>query len=544
MDMNSIGGMNPLTNFQGQSPVGDTAKTDSGAPKVSDGFSKGGDDTRKLSESILRQICGGPELRDGKMIEGTRILPDNFGRVKHLALQLSDYVGGSMRNEVLDAYKTLFLNMEPDTKFTMVVGSDRDQKDIERVITDNNVPNPERIKFINPNLSLTVWARDQMLGMYFPGDDTKTALLNQTTFHSWHNEDTLVPPYIAEQYPSIVLDKEKRIVTDGGEVVSTKNETFVGNFSIAETASKLKELGDSDPSFARMIKQHYEDKTGKLVIPSDLENPFPFKIVPREVKPEMHENPFTMVANPDYQKPILQANEMDEGDMWVKAAKDLFGKVFGQPIIVMGEDNPETPEVEGPANDHLDMAITPFDEKTVAVGDPGLVGKTLSKMTPERKMEVLGKLSTIFGKEVSEDDFSDRGSYPNQKHDFDEYAKTMEKNGFRVLRTPYAEPSWSTPNVTYTNCLQEQFTKEDGTKVKRVFLPIFDIPELDNQALNTYRSEGFEVFAIPMPDLATRKGALRCISQWLDRSHENTPPPAPPQPPPPPQQPPPQQPQP
>ena len=518
-DMNPLGNINPYANLPAL-PAGDAPKApEAQKAQVSDSFSAGDAETKKLTQSILHSLCDTPDTRDTKLIGGTRILPDNFGRVKHLALQLSSYVGGTSRSEVLDAYKTLFLNMEPDTKFTMVVGSARDQQDIEQVIKDNNVPNPDRIQFINPKLSLTVWARDQMIGMYFPNDDTKTALLNQTTFHSWHNQDTLVPPLIAEKYPSIVLDPEKRIVTDGGEVVSTKNETFIGNFSIAETAAKLKELGKKDPSFASMIKKHYEEKTGKIMIPSDLENPFPWKIVPREVQDGMHEHPFTLVENPDYEKPILQASEMEEGDMWVKAAKDLFHNEFGQPIIVMGEDDPETQEVEGPANDHLDMAITPLDEKTVAVGDPSLAQKILGKMTPERRTEVLGQLSKIFGQEVTEEDFAGGRYYPNQQRDFDKYASNMEKNGFRVIRSPYAEPSWSTPNVTYTNCLQEQFTKEDGTKVKRVFLPIFEIPELDNYAVNMYKSEGFEVFPIPMPTLAERKGALRCISQWLDRSH-------------------------
>ncbi|MHC9545027.1 MAG: hypothetical protein AB9903_36395 [Vulcanimicrobiota bacterium] len=521
-DINSIGGLNPQINFPRLPVNKETAAGDSKNAQITDGFSRGEADTKKLSQSILDKLCSEPSVDDTRMLGNTRILPDNFGRVKHLALQISDYVGGSMRREVLDAYKSLFLNMEPDTKFTMVVGSDRDRKDVEKVMKDNNVPNPDRIQFIQPPLSLTVWARDQMIGMYFPNDDSKTALLNQTTFHSWHNDDTLVPPYIADKYPSIVLDKEPRIVTDGGEIVSTKNETFVGNFSIAETAAKLKEIGRKDPSFASMIKNTYEQKTGKTVLLSDQENPFPFKIVPREVEQGMHENPFKLEANQDYKKPVTRANEMSEGDMWIKAAKDLFAKEFGQPIIVMGEDDPKTPAVEGPANDHLDMAITPFDEKTVAVGDPSMVKKALDKMKPERKTEVLGQLSDIFGKTVTEMDFNDitdiKG-YSNQQRDFDKYADNLKNKGFRILRMPYAEPDYGRPNVTYTNCLQEQFTKDDGTKVKRVFLPIFNIPELDSIAVNTYKKEGFEVFTIPMPNLATRKGALRCISHWLDRSH-------------------------
>ena len=518
-DLNSIGGFNPLGNLPPQLPAADLKADEGGMAQVADSFTKSGKVRHELEKSIMKTLNEEPS-RDTKMLGGTRILPDNYGRVKNLAFQLSSYVGGSMRDEVLNAYKTVFQNMEPDTKFTLVVESDRDKKDIEKVIKDNKLPNPERFQFIQPdNLSLTVWARDQMLGMYFPNDPSKTALLNQTTFHSWHNEDTLVPPYIAAQNPSIVLDQEKRIVTDGGEVVSAKDETFVGNFSIQETAQKLKSLGDQDPAFSKMIKGYVEKKTGKVVIPSDLENPFPYKFIPKTTTPEMHERPYTMVPNPDYQKPILQANEVEEGDMWIKAAKDLFTKEFGQKIFVMGEDDPSTPQVEGPANDHLDMAITPIDDKTVIVGDPSLAKRALEQMTPERRTEVLGQMSKIFGKKVTMADLRGNREYPNQQHDFDTYAKSLEKEGYRTIRLPYAEPGWSNPNITYTNCLQEQFTKDDGTKVKRIFLPIYDIPELDKFAVDTYKKEGFEVFTMPMPNLATRKGALRCISQWLDRSH-------------------------
>jgi hypothetical protein len=525
VDFNPISQVNAQYTTGPARPAGEKkAPSEPSAAAVNDGFSKGSS-SNEVSKAILSQLCGTDDTREADaskiLSKPTRILSDNYGRVTHLAFQISDYVGGSMRNEVINAYKTVFQNMEPDTKFTIIVESDRDKSDVEKMIKSNNIPNQERFQFIKPgNLDLTVWARDQMIGMYFPDDPSKTALLNQRTLHSWHNDDEQVPPYVAAQNPSIVLDPEKRIRTDGGEVVSNNHETFVGFFSIAATAEKLQQMGVEDPSFRSAVISHYNTKSGQHVVESKDQNPFPFMLVPKEVPEDMHERDFKIAPNPEYKAQALRSNEMAEGDMWMKAAKDLFEKQFGQKVMVMGADDPSTPQVEGPANDHLDMAITPFDEKTVAVGDPSMVKRALEKMTPKRRKEVEKQLSELLERPVSLRGLTEnreRSDYPNQQQDFDKYASNMEKEGYRVLRVPYSEPTWGTPNITYSNNLIERFTKEDGTHVKRVFLPVYGIKELDKIALDTYKGEGFEVFPIPLASLASRKGALRCISQWLAR---------------------------
>lgn len=487
---------------------------------VSDGFAPSGESTGEITAAVLAKLTEPSRVLD----EPTRIYPDNYGRVKHLALQLSDYVYGSVRKDVLQAYQKLFTEMEPDTKFTVVVESDRDRRDVEKIIQSGGVPNPERIEFIKPeNLDLTVWARDQMISMYFPeGDGSKTALTNQSMLHDWHNDDEQVPQYIAAKYPSIVLDPEKRLVTDGGEVVSNRGETFIGAFSVNATAKKLKALAKKDADFAQKIQDYAEQQMGMKVRLSQQENPFPFELVERETSPLLHEQQFLIAENPAYKAPQLKPGEVSEADMWVKVAVDLFEKEFGQKVTPMGMDVPETPEIEGPANDHLDMGLTPLDEKTMAVGDPSLALSVLGRMAPERREEVAALLSQASGIDVKAADLTmQSGYYPNQQRDFDSYAKQLEDSGYRVVRLPYAEPSWGRPNISFNNCLMERFHREDGTEVKRVFLPVYGIQELDELAVKTYESEGFEVHPMPLATLATRKGALRCMSQWLEREqHE------------------------
>ncbi len=513
----SVPGYEPITRRAGLSSPQQT-------PSIGDSFSKSQSvSDRELTASILKQLTSS-ETR--VLDEKTQAFPDNYGRVKHLALQLSNYAQGNIRKDMLNAYKTLFTQMEPDTKFTIVVGSPRDQADVEKVIKEGNVVSPDRIDFIKPDgLDLTVWARDQMIGMYFPeGDGSKTAITNQAMLHNWHADDELVPQYITQKHPSIVLDRERRITTDGGEVVSNRGETFVGAFSIIATAKKLKELAGKDPDFAKKVQDYAENKMGMQVSLSDLENPLPYDLIEKEITPGFHEQPYIISANPLYEKEMVKGNQMKEGDMWIQVSKDLFEKQFGQKITPMGLDDPTTPRVEGPANDHLDMGLTPLDEKTMAVADPSLAKRIFAGMSPERRKEVASILSEASGSLFRGDDLLNAGdsrNYPNQQKDFDAYASQLEREGYRIVRTPYAEPSYGTPNISYNNCLMERFKNDEGVEIKRIFLPVYGIDELDRKAISTYEKEGYEVHPMPLANLATRKGALRCMSQWLDREQHN-----------------------
>ncbi len=83
---------------------------------------------------------------------------------------------------------------------------------------------------------------------------------------------------------------------------------------------------------------------------------------------------------------------------------------------------------------------------------------------------------------------------------------------------PHHEPAQSgDPYITYNNCLMERFEK-DGHEYRRVFLPVYGQPS-DDVAIKTWESQNFEVVPMPLDQLSSRWGALRCISNWLDRSN-------------------------
>ena len=448
---------------------------------------------------------------------GERQFADAHGRVKHLALMLSSYASGETRRQMLEAYKTLFTRMEPDTRFSIAVGSSRDRQDVEKMMAQANIPNPERIEFVDPEAgSLTVWARDMMVPLQLTEDSQRTALLEQTPLHDWHDDDSAVPGAICSKNPQILLDQDKRLVTDGGDVMSNNKESFVGFYSLAATAKKLAKTVDGDAELSSKVVADFEARTGKRVIDAGRSAVFSYQQVARETEnPEAL--PWTLVENPAYQpKRNLKPGEVTKDQMYEQLAEELFEQKFGKPVTVLGKDDPATTHREEPASDHMDMGATPIDDQHFFVGDPGLAKKIIATMSDREIAEAEEILSASAGRPVRLPRDGDRNR--DNQEDFDAYEKTLKDKGYDVIRLPHAEPGLSRSYISYNNCLMENFTRDDGSQVRRVFLPVYGIPKLDDYATRTWESQNYEVIPMPLGALSQRWGALRCISNWLDRS--------------------------
>jgi len=467
----------------------------------------------KADQQSLEEILDGLKAPP----EHTRAFADSYGRVTKLALMLSPYVSGDDRTQMLGAYKTLFTQMEPDTKFTMVVQTDKDQADIEKVIKDNNVPNPERITFLRPNVGdLTVWARDMMVGMYTPDDPTHTALLHQQTLHSWHLNDMQVPGKITAADPSIVLDTEPFIVTDGGDVQSNTKEAFAGYYSVVSSEMKIAGAIDKDPALKAKVYDYYQQHYGKQVEdPAAGDLHFPY------MKQDRPDGSYQLLPDQAFQRdagasPGKVTEQHALEDLAVKLMEDRFDK----PVQIMGRDDPQNPGAEkDPATDHMDMGCTPIDDKTFLVGDPSLAKDAIATMSSNEKQAVEDVLSKRAGYPVK---LPEQGPFEphnrDDQSDFDAYAHILESKGYKVVRVPHLEPPKAgDPYISYNNCLMERFEK-DGKEVRRVFLPHYGVQKLDDMADKVWESQGFEVHPIPLNALSAEWGALRCVSNWLDRS--------------------------
>ena len=178
---------------------------------------------------------------------------------------------------------------------------------------------------------------------------------------------------------------------------------------------------------------------------------------------------------------------MSERRLSRQAALEEFSHQFGLPVVVI-EPQPEF---------HIDLGFTFLDERTVAVADPG---NSLSLLAERPELEAQRKVTL-------------ERQLPQR---YDQAARQLEEQGFRVVRLPHlAGLSLSTPHCTYNNVLLEN----DGAKLRRVYLPIYDVPPLDDWARATYQGQDFQVVDMPSARLSTLLwGSLRCASGDLERT--------------------------
>lgn len=447
---------------------------------------------------------------------GTFVHPDSTGRVRHLALQLDGNATPEIRKEVQGAWTTVFKNMEPDTKFTITFENEADRQACRDLLERENIPNPERFNLlVADDLNITMWARDQMIGLGNNGGGN--TLLGQTTMRP-HGDDEKLPPRIAASIPGLGFDPDKRLQTDGGDEVSNPHETFLGYASLYLTAKRLYE--SSREQVAQAAVFHPFDRNLQVSYP------------------DKH------VASPDFQfeRNIFKSHvpeEIPQQDFWIAEAKNVFEQKYGHKVTIIGDDDPTTPELERPATFHIDMGMTPIDSDKVLVGDPSLAINALRNLTPEEYADHNARLNRAFGYPADQDSLGmllqeNTEGQPDLQHNFDVNAKKVAGENYEVGRLPYLQGPQGLPWVTYNNCIMETFTRDDGTPVRRVFLPTFDLPVLDNMAKETYEKQGFEVFPLKLPVLTSWRGAIRCISNVFDRevTDPQTPPAAPPQQPP------------
>jgi hypothetical protein len=467
---------------------------------------------RRSSSRRNRQDESLAEILNGAPLPRTRAFADSYGRVTRLALMLSPYAADEERGQLLGAYKTLFTEMEHDTQFIVVVQTDQDQADVRKVIADNQVPNPERITFLKPNVgNLTIWARDMMVGMYLPDDPSRTALLHQTTLHSWHLSDMQVPAKIAAALPSIYLDTEPFIVTDGGDFQSNTREAFVGYYSIVSTQMKIWTALATDAALKARVFAFYERHYGKTVVePADGNVQFPY------VKQPGTEGSYQLVRNPAFHREDAGQGKVTLQHALEDLAIRLFAERADKPVQVMGRDDPnDLGREKDPATDHMDMGCTPIDDDTFLVGDPHLAQQVVASMTAEEHQQLQLVLSKIARRPVQVPRIQPRNR--DDQSDFEAYVHILEQKGYKVVRVPHLEPPHDgDPYISYNNCLMERFAK-DGSKIRRVFLPRYNVPKLDNMAREVWESLGFKVIQIPLWAVSAVWGALRCVSNWLDR---------------------------
>lgn len=171
----------------------------------------------------------------------------------------------------------------------------------------------------------------------------------------------------------------------------------------------------------------------------------------------------------------------------------LFEADFGREVI------PIDPEPDF----HLDLGLGFLDDRTVTVASPALA-------------EGAAPSATVSAEELQVMRDSTRAKGLQEK--YDAAARALEARGYRVVRLPnLAGRDLQSPYLTYQNVLLERYTGKDGREVRKVYLPVYGLPQVDAAARAAYEAEGFQVVEIRAALHSTRLGGgVRCAVSELD----------------------------
>ena len=404
---------------------------------------------------------------------GGQIFADTEGRIGHLALQLGNKefdkpLPETAKKAVLKVYQTLFQRMDPRTEFTVVVTSPEDAKRVSEL-----APDREGIHIVvaDPEEGFSIWIRDSMLPLQ--REDGLTRLLVQDRSYFAGPEEQLVPYLLPEEavaHPALRLD--------GGNILSNSHQAFVGIDSIDHTRERLTELHQQEPARLEPLLALYR---------------------------ETREQP-----GADLKEALPHLPQL------------LFETEFGKSIMVLGKDDPATEQKETQPAFHVDMMATPIGDEKFFVGDPRLAIEILEGLSPEERQRVNNSMTEaaclppdqdLIGKLIAQNE----GTENCQNYD---NVATELSSDYGVTRLPVMmgqRYGHELPYLTYNNCIMEDYTGEDGARVRKVYLPQYGCEPLDKLAREAYRQEGFEVVPLDMAAITVLAGAIRCSSYAISR---------------------------
>lgn len=448
------------------------------------------------------------------------VYADCYGQITHLAIQVDGDVtrNPNIGREVFNTIKTLFKEMEPDTKFTIIFEQNSDMEKVKQIMKEIEMPDPDRVNLLLAPYNITSWMRDNVVMAYIPGDKEHSRMIDKVPFHS-HDHPGL-PKFIADHTPDLIYMKEPKLRTDGGDVVSNSQEAFVGYDSIYLTAMNL---------FRQFSLFGLNSFNSELLngTPPVYESPyFSKRVVFHNVPSKSHLPKYHLEKNPNYIP--YRTDGINHERASLQKSIEYFEKIFNKKIVVIGDDDPNTRAQEGPATFHIDMGVTPVDDQTVFVGSP-IMAMDIIKKWPKEKYKAAndalrgetGLNGDILGDLIrhnSEPDPTDC-SVMKIPNNFEAEVRKLQALGKNVVRIPYLEGNSrkGTPWMSYGNCLMQNFTTKDGRHVKNVFLPVFGTP-LDDVAKEAYEKQGFKVIPLPLAAFTGLAGAIRCMSNYFGRS--------------------------
>jgi len=241
-------------------------------------------------------------------------------------------------------------------------------------------------------------------------------------------------------------------------------------------------------------------------------------VLSRTYEPEKHNDllALELLGGTRFMPPVLDSSLHIEGGNVVSNARHVFvganvlrendtipdeelaeelRAVFGREYIVVGDEDGEVPWC------HIDMYLTPISNDTVLVANPRMADLILSRYDEDDEESEPGGGSEL-------------GSCPadSLQQRFDDVAALLQRRGYRVRRVPALVEAPDEWMVTYNNVIMDHRGKR-----RVVYMPVYDIPDLDRVAAAIYQGLGFEVRTIDVSQIYSNGGAIRCLVNVTQR---------------------------
>lgn len=159
----------------------------------------------------------------------------------------------------------------------------------------------------------------------------------------------------------------------------------------------------------------------------------------------------------------------------------------GKRVITVGTDPADVPD------HHIGMYLTPLGGNVVAAADPDLGVRMLSR-DGAAHMDI----------EVETD--------PKRYIPFSNVIEQLQDQGVEVVRVPMLLTRTPRVYVTYNNAICERV---NGTK--RIYMPVYGIPGLDDAATAVFEKQGWEVYPVRVEQVYRCTGSLRCLVGIIKR---------------------------
>lgn len=261
-------------------------------------------------------------------------------------------------------------------------------------------------------------------------------------------------------------------------------------------ARQTPDLGRVVSSFVPILNPNYEDsKTNELDTNYLLAD---VGLAPAVLDASLYVEGGNVVSNRRYS--FVGANVIEENFDSPRALLNYeLERVLGRSVVLVHANDGSVPWC------HVDMYLTPVDESTLVIADVNLGMRLLAEQELEPHNELSAALEAAVG---SWKDPVCR-LLPDQ---LDEVAEQMRKLGFTVLRIPaFADPelNWM---ITYNNVIMEEQDER-----RRVLVPVYHLPAMDDLAVAIYSALDFEVSTVDVSQIYMMGGAIRCMTNVTQR---------------------------